>query len=268
MTAVGSTSAKAIARRRQRLQRRRRRKTLQALWRSLLLGGLTGALAWSATLPQWHLRQPSQIHIRGNQRLSDAAIRRLAAAHTGSSFLLGMEVRTLSERLEAQLPIAEATVSRQLLPPRLIVTVAERDPVAVAVPAQQPQAAVPIDARGRAFPASSDRGGGEHPELKVLGFRDRYRSQWPQLYRTLARSRVEVSALDWRQPGNLILKTALGEVHLGPYRPQRFRAQLAALARLQALPERIDYIDLQVPEAPTVRVRASANAPPPSSGPN
>lgn len=75
------------------------------------------------------------------------------------------------------------------------------------------------------------------------------KSQWPQLYEALRQSSVKVFEIDWQDKTNLILKTELGIVHLGPY-SSKFADQLATLGQMRSLPKylkgkRVAYIDLK-----------------------
>lgn len=262
-------SQNEIQTRRQQLQRRRLCGLLQTLWRSLFVSGCAGALAWTFTLPQWAISQPEQIEIAGNQFLSTPTIRELLPASEARS-LLHLEPERLAEHLQERAPIAEVRVARQLLPFSVVVEVAERPPVAATVPERNPAegerpnaANTPgfIDATGLWLPERSYR----DPDtccrelaLSIQGYQPQYRLYWSRLYGALQETPVRVTAIDWRDPTNLKLQTELGSVHLGSETSQ-FAEQLQALARLGSLPQkvppnRLAYIDLKNPDAPSVRL--------------
>lgn len=280
MTSITSVSQTELAQRRQKLRHQRRLKALQNSWRTLAVSGLAGSLAWVITLPGWVIRQPTQIAIAGNRFLSEQAIQSyLPLSYPQSLFQL--EPQTLAENLESQAPIAEATVARQLFPPRLIVQVTERYPVAVTslnltnvsaalseakTSAHRSSSVGLLDASGVWMPLESYVSLNQSfklPPLQLIGSQEQYRPYWSQIYQQISRSPVKVSEIDWRDPNNLILKTELGIVHLGPY-SSKFASQLEAVDRMRKLPEKlnskqIEYIDLKNPEAPAIQMNRSSN---------
>jgi cell division protein FtsQ len=102
------------------------------------------------------------------------------------------------------------------------------------------------------------------PPLKVIGKPESYRPSWSKLYRELKQGPpVNVSEIDWRDPANVILKTELGLVHIGPYSWQ-FSLQLKTLDRMRSLAKdsrfnQITYIDLRNPDNPIVQMTKTQN---------
>ncbi|MEB3291844.1 MAG: FtsQ-type POTRA domain-containing protein [Synechococcales bacterium] len=99
------------------------------------------------------------------------------------------------------------------------------------------------------------------PNLKVIGDPNLYRQHWNRFYPAISRSPVKIQEINWLNPNNLILKTDLGTIHVGPYGRQ-FIAQLRSLDRLRNLTSRvardqIDYINLRNPENPTVQMKTA-----------
>jgi cell division protein FtsQ len=268
MTNIASVSQAQLTTRRKKLRRERRVKSFQALWRSLFVGGMATSLVWAITLPEWVIRQPEQIVIEGNHFLSAQAIRSLLPLSYPQS-LLKVQPQALANSLESQAPIAEATVSRQLVPPGLTIQVKERKPVAIA------QAATPknaksshlnqpaglLDEEGVLMPESSYQSNSanvELPTLKVIGSSDQYRPYWSEVYQAVSHSPIKVFEIDWQDPANLILKTELGNVHFGPY-SSRFSEQLGILDRMRELPTRVSpskiaYINLKNPDFPAIQM--------------
>ncbi|PSN11485.1 cell division protein FtsQ, partial [filamentous cyanobacterium CCP5] len=71
-------------------------------------------------------------------------------------------------------------------------------------------------------------------------------------------SPVAITEIDWHDPNNLVLETALGTVYLGPYSPE-LEQQLATLDRMRNLPNQLTEtevarIDLSNPDAPSIAV--------------
>ncbi|MBE9128848.1 MULTISPECIES: cell division protein FtsQ/DivIB [unclassified Coleofasciculus] len=275
MANIASVSQAQLANRRQKLRQARRIKFFQGIWRSLLVSGMAGGLVWAITLPDWVIRQPEQIAIEGNQYLSTPAIRSLLPLSYPQS-LLRVEPQSLINSLESQAPIADATITRQLIPPRLIIQVKERQPVAIAVPIASSQAkavqSTPevgfLDEQGVWMPQSSYRAMKENvelPTLKVIGSNQHYHSYWSDVYQAVSHSPVKVLEIDWQNPGNLILKTDLGSVHLGPY-SSRLAEQLRVLDQMRELPDHIKpgqiaYIDLKNPDLPVIQMTQANETP-------
>jgi len=101
----------------------------------------------------------------------------------------------------------------------------------------------------------------EFPSLKVVGLPEQYRPYWSHLYQAVSHSPIKVAEIDCQEPANLILKTELGIVHLGPY-SSRLPEQLKVLAGMRQLPAHLNpsqlaYIDLKNPDYPSVQMNQS-----------
>ncbi len=279
MESIASVSQAQLTTRRKQLRRARRIKSFQAIWRSLFVSGMASGLVWAITLPDWVISNSEQIVIEGNHFLSAKSIRSLLPLSYPES-ILRVQPQALAKSLESQAPIAEATVTRQLLPPGLTIKVKERKPVAIA------QAANPSNAKARSATQETgllDAQGVwiseksytkleqklELPTLKVMGSSDQYLPYWSEVYQTVSHSPVKVFEIDWRNPANLILKTELGNVHLGPY-SSRLSEQLTVLDRMRELPSHIQtgkiaYINLQNPEFPAIQMEKENDTASPST---
>ncbi|HZG40555.1 MAG TPA: FtsQ-type POTRA domain-containing protein [Nodosilinea sp.] len=276
MTRVSSLSRDELKSRRKTLRRRRRISISQALWRFWALSGLTAAIFWGATRPVWLIQTPAQINVSGNHLLSDEAVQNLVPIQYPQA-LMKVEPEILARQLRDRGPITAAEVTRQLLPPRLNVHVQERVPVAVVLPVgtggsngttdtQYLQSGF-LDAHGAWMPLASFGIGSASPQLPSLqlrGIQPQYQRYWPQIYETISSSPVAITAIDWHDPNNLVLETALGTVYLGPYSPE-LEQQLATLDRMRNLPNQLTdsevaRIDLSNPDAPSVAVVEASEA--------
>ncbi|NJR64651.1 MAG: FtsQ-type POTRA domain-containing protein [Leptolyngbyaceae cyanobacterium CRU_2_3] len=275
MADIPSVSRTELAERRRQLRWQRRWRILQTSWQVVAVGGLAAGLVWVVSVPDWMLRDASQIEVEGNKFLSADTVRTLLPIKY-PQFLLTLQPKTLIQRLESQAPIAEATVSRRLFPPGLTVRIQERYPVAIvfyasptAQTASQTGATAPtpvslLDERGTVIPYESYvslNRSRQLPSLKIVGMQEQYRSQWASLYQQVSRSPVKVLEIDWREPGNLILHTELGKVYCGSY-GSRFSHQLQTLDQMRQLSEKvdlaeIDFIDLRNPQVPLVELVGS-----------
>jgi len=267
-----------LAQRRQKLRRQRRVKLVQTIWRLVAVASLAGGLLWVSTHPIWLIRDANQVKIEGNQFLPTQTVRTLLPL-TYPQSLLRVEPQAIAQQLKTKAPIADVVVSRQLFPPSLIIRIRERYPVAItlASPAdaqllnQPPPKGQPIanrvgllDENGvtisfDAFLLAEQSV--KLPQLRVIGDSQVYRPYWSTLFREVSRSPVKISEIDFQNPANLVLKTDLGLVHVGPY-GSRFPAQLKTLDRMRKLPNQINlnqiaYIDLRNPASPIVQMNTS-----------
>ncbi|MEG3839213.1 FtsQ-type POTRA domain-containing protein [Microcoleus sp. herbarium14] len=284
MASFGAVSQTELGRRRQELRRLRRARSAAVVWQMLAASAMAGGLLWWIAQPAWLIARSEQVKVEGNQWLSDKAVRSLMPLSYPQS-LWGIQPQVLAQKLESTGPIAKAKVTRNLFPPSLTVEVAERLPVAVAQPTavlrsnSDKEKVGWLDARGgwmpsESYTAASGRGaidssigpgGGQGtqpqhslPTLKVIGPLEQYRASWPKFYQGLSGLTVKVFEIDWQNPNNLILKTEIGTVHLGPYSSKTGK-QLQVLDRMRQLPKqlsssKIAYIDLKNPAEPIVHL--------------
>ena len=261
MAGIISVSQKNLAHRRQKIRRHRQIKVIQALWRTLAISGLAGGLLWVALQPIWVLNTPKQVVVKsGDQLLSEAAIQSLLVISYPQS-LWRIQPNAIANSLKQQPTIAQATVNRRLFPPGLNIEIQERLPVAIAqIPNQQSPAGL-LDASGVLIPLEKYtlvNPSIKLPNLKVIGLPEQYHSSWSQLYRSLTQSPVKIIEIDWQDPTNIILKTELGNVHLGAFSPQ-LTEQIKVLAQMRYLSAKMDfsqinYIELTNPEYPLVHM--------------
>lgn len=236
------------------------------------MAGLTAGVVWLVSIPDWMLRDPRQIVIEGNKSLSPDMIRAMVAINYPQS-VLSLQPEAIAKQLEAETPIADAVVTRRMFPPGIIVQIQERQPIATVYGSSTSPSTLSNKSFEHLFPvALLDESGvwipyekfaalnqsQKLPPLKVIGIQKQYRPQWVDLYQTISRSPIKISAIDWREPSNLILHTDLGIVHCGPF-GSRFSEQLTTLDRMRKLPDKIDtkqiaYIDLSNPDTPMIEL--------------
>jgi cell division protein FtsQ len=282
MTDISSISSDELTQRRRQLRRQRRARFLQTSWQIVSMTGITVGVIWLVTLPDWMLRDPSQIVIEGSKSLSPDVIRAMLPI-TYPQSVLALQPEALARQLEAEAPIANATVTRRMFPPGVSIHIQERRPVAVVYADPHTSETLPrdksfehlfiialLDDQGTWIPYEQYAALNQSqklPKLKVIGIQEHNRTQWVSLYETLSRSPIKVTTLDWREPSNLILHTDLGLVHFGPF-GTRFSEQLKVLDQMRKLPdsvesEKIAYIDLSNPDMPMLELTAGAVKPSP-----
>ncbi|MFM2122332.1 MAG: hypothetical protein RLZZ589_769 [Cyanobacteriota bacterium] len=244
--------------RRKQLRQQRRRERLQQLWRILVLSGVAGGLSWALLRQGWVLRSPSQIEVVGSRQVSREQVIREGQLQLPLQ-LLQLKPQALAEKLSAGLPVEQVQVSRLMLPPRLRITLIDREAVARAERrGNRGLERGYVDRLGNWMTSRQQQGGvgSAAPQVQVLGWQDRLR---PQLALVLAEQGRLGSALQqvrFEPNGSLWLRTAaLGDVHLGPP-DQRLPRRLEVLRHLSAhLPGQIrslkvQSIDLSDPEQP------------------
>ncbi|QLE42517.1 FtsQ-type POTRA domain-containing protein [Nostoc sp. C052] len=262
MAGIISVSRTDLAQRRQKLRRQRQMKIIQAIWRTFAITGLAGGLLWVAIQPVWMLKAPKQIVMKsGNKLLSDQTTQSLLALSYPQS-LWRIEPSAIANSLKKQPTIAQAIVRRRLFPPGLIIEIQERVPVAVTQTRGNNKVTIGLlDASGAWMPLekyTSLNPTKKLPNLRVIGSPKQYCSYWTQLHEAVSRSPVKVMEINCQNPTNLILKTELGNVHLGVPGPQ-LSEQIKVLAQMRPLATKfnsgqIEYIDLKNPEYPLVQM--------------
>lgn len=269
MQRISPVSKTAVTQRTRKLRRQRGGKAFNLIWRSLWVFILAGGLLWLLTQPNWVIYQPEQVIIRGNQFFSAPAIRSLLPLKYPQS-LLKLQPEMIATQLEAQGPIAEAIVTRNLLPPSLTVEIKERRPVAISIPnpadifsrdkSRLNLATTEglIDETGVWMPRDSYAALGlPLPSLRVIGLNSEVHPHWQEMYQILSKSPAQITEIDCRNPSNLILTTSLGKVHLGRY-GNNFAQQIRILETMQRIPQQLKgiqvaYIDLRDIDRPQIR---------------
>ncbi len=244
--------------RRRQLRQERRRERLKHLWRIAVFSGGAAGLGWLLLQQGWVLRSAAQIEVIGSKQIDAARVIQEGELKLPQP-LLTLHPQALTERLYEGLPVEQVQVSRLMLPPRLRITLVEREAVAKAQ--RRTNRGVEqgyVDRFGHWMTTRQQRGSGPTrlPSVKVLGWQERLRrplaavlAQQDQLGSTLLQVRFEPD-------GNLWLRTAaLGDVHLGPA-DEQLEQRLAMLRHLSGhLPSqikdlKIQSIDLSDPNQP------------------
>ncbi len=299
MAGILSVSRANLAQRRQKLRRQRQIKIIQTIWRTVAVTGLTSTLFWVVIQPMWVLKDSAQIIIKSGdskarprtQVLTPKDIYSLLGLSSPQS-LWRVEPSLIADSLRKQPNIAQATVSRRLLPPGLIIEIQERIPVAIAQKTQDQTVTSCIltswstgkpsevkscvqnssvankqnelgllDASGVWMPLSryiSINPKVKLPQLLVIGSTTQYNQFWTQIYEAISQSSLKVTEINFQDPTNVTLKTELGNVYLGSP-SNRLTEQIQALVQMRHLPHEvnpgnIDYIDMKNPAIPLVQM--------------
>ena len=274
--------------RRRQLRQQRRQERLRQLWRITLFSAAAAGLGWGLLREGWVLRNPDQIEVLGSSQVSREQVIREAQLRLPQP-LLSLKPQELAQRLAAGLPVEQVQVSRLMLPPRLRISLVEREAVAQAQRrSSKGMERGYVDRLGNWMTSRQKRGSGANrtPQVLVMGWQERLRAplaevmaQEDQLGSTLQQVRFEPN-------GSLWLRTAaLGDVHLG-LPDESLSRRLDVLRHLSThLPKqiktlKIQSIDLSDPEQPELglpgkgrlsiaalqKATAQANRPKPASG--
>jgi len=274
--------------RRRQLRQQRRQERLRQLWRISLFSAAAAGLGWGLLQQGWVLRNPDQIEVIGSSQVSREQVIREAQLRLPQP-LLGLKPQELAQRLSAGLPVEQVQVSRLMLPPRLRISLVEREAVAQAQRrSRKGMERGYVDRLGNWMTSRQQRSSGVNrtPQVMVMGWQERLRAplaeviaQQDQLGSTLQQVRFEPN-------GSLWLRTAaLGDVHLG-LPDERLSRRLDVLRHLSThLPKqiktlKIQSIDLSDPEQPELglpgkarlsiaalqKAAAQGNRPTPSAG--
>jgi cell division protein FtsQ len=239
--------------RRRQLRQERRIHTLKVLWQVLLLGAIGGGVTWSMTQPDWIIRKPQQVSISGNQSLTENAVRNMLGLRYPAS-LLQIEPQELHSRLLAQGSVVNATVHRELLPPRLRVQVRDRLPVATVDRSINNKITKGLlDETGHWLPRNSYRlTASQMPKLHLVA--NESCPGWTELYRAVQQSPVQVSEIDCQDTLHLSLKTEIGTVRVGEFDRTKIYKQLQKAHELrnwqQSTTLKNAIVDLENPQSP------------------
>jgi cell division protein FtsQ len=116
--------------RRRQLKRQRRSQFWKATWRTSALLGFTFGLGWFFNKSEWQIQKASQVEILGNRQLSAQALETFLPL-TFPTSLLRVKPAEIKAMLEHNTHVGEVSVYRQLFPPRIVVQLQERPPVAL-----------------------------------------------------------------------------------------------------------------------------------------
>ncbi|MCP9774086.1 FtsQ-type POTRA domain-containing protein [Cyanobium sp. WAJ14-Wanaka] len=256
-----------------RMQRRSER--LRNLWRLLVFTSIAGGLAYGLLRQGWILNGPAQVEVVGSQQVDAAQVIRAADLHFPQP-LLGLQPKQIASAIAAALPVEQVQVTRLMAPPRLRVTVVDREAVARAE--RQSARGLEqgyVDRLGNWMSTRQGQGSkGPSPEqLQVRGWQARLRPALAMMLERRQSLGADLQEIRFEPGGSLWLKSAsLGEVRLGPIDGQLNR-RLEVLQQLgQQLPAKVKgrkviSIDLSDPEQPELGLPAAAGTGT-ASGPN
>ena len=227
-----------------------RRLSRLAVWRSGLITCCALALGLSATLPYWKIKHQSQIQLDGKLVSSETIYKVLNFPYP--QFIWTINGSNFAQKLESIPSVQAARINKQIIPPKLIINLQERIPVAIATSRGKVGF---LDIRGEWVAQEFYNNINSNftlPELTVLNYQYSDRQTWIAIYQLISLyPELEINEIQWDNSG-LFIQTKLGRVFLGT-NSVRLEQQFNILLKLQNLPEHIDnseiaYIDLSNPQ--------------------
>ena len=237
--------------RRRELKRQRQSHFWKATWRTTATLGFTLGLGWLFNKPGWQITKASQVSISGNTQISSQALETFLPLAFPTSLLRAKpgEIKTM---LEQNTHADQVLVNRQLFPPRILVRIQERPPVALttcpncllvvqnpSVPAQPitigPSDLWLMDDRGIPLPYESYPKLGQSskaPDLMVTGY---------------------LKPLDARQAKVVSLKNIAGHPTLVNVDPILQNGWKSVYGPIHSSPVKIQQIDWQNPSNLTLK---------------
>jgi cell division protein FtsQ len=230
--------------RRRQLKRQRQSKIWKSTWRTTATLGFALGLGWLFREPGWQITKASQVAIAGNTQVSTQTLETFLPL-TFPTSLLRAEPGTIKTMLERNTHADRVSVNRQLFPPRILVQIQERPPVAITpcpnclLVVQNPASSQPItigpsdlwliDDRGIPLPYGSYPKLGrtsKAPDLTVTGY---------------------LKPLDARQAKAVSLKNTPGQPTLVAVDSDLQKAWTSVYDPIRRSPVKIQQIDWQKP---------------------
>lgn len=222
-----------------------------ALWRSCALGFCAISVFLVFNLPYWQIQYQSQIEVNGNKLTSKEFVFS-TLNFSYPQYIWTINGVNLAHEIESIPSIAAVRINKSIIPPKLIVSLQEKEPVAVATFAGKVGF---LDISGHWIAQRFyDNMAADLalPKLKVVNYRPEYRPSWLRIYELILRySELQVTELHWGQSSDLFLYTKIGKVFLGSDRSQ-LKQQFKTMLKLKKLPDyiegsKVSYIDLSNP---------------------
>jgi cell division protein FtsQ len=223
-----------------------------ALWRSCLLVSCILSLGFLSVLPLWKIKDQDQIMLNGQKKVAPETVYNVLK-FPYPQLIWVVDISSLTQKVESIPSVEAAGINRQILPPRLIISLQERVPVALAISKGRMGF---LDVGGK-WVAQEFYTNIEHnfnlPKLVVHNYQSRHQKSWITLYELISLyPELKIKEIQWNHLGNLFLQTKMGRVSLGT-NPSRLEKQFEIMLKLQNLGDRINinqiaYIDLSNPD--------------------
>ncbi|MGB5634831.1 MAG: FtsQ-type POTRA domain-containing protein [Waterburya sp.] len=223
-----------------------------SLWRACLLICCTMSLSLLATLPYWQVKHKTQIKISGEKLVSENTIySTLNFAYP--QFIWAVNGLNLAQKIESIPSVAVAKVNRRIIPPRIIISLQEKNPVAIAT--FQGKVGF-LDFQGEWIALNfygNVNADYPLPKIKVINYEMQFSKDWSKIYELISLyPELKISEVHWNQSSSVFLQTKIGQVFLGS-ELSRLEQQFKIMTKLKNLPNHLEsseiaYIDLSNPD--------------------
>ncbi|BAZ45435.1 polypeptide-transport-associated domain protein FtsQ-type [Chondrocystis sp. NIES-4102] len=222
-----------------------------SLWRTCLLITSAICLCLLPTLPYWQIKYPSQIQINGEKLVGKRTIY-TALSFDYPQFIWLVNGLNLTRKIQLIPSIETVNITKQIIPPHLIISLQEKKPVAIAT-YQEKIGFLAIDGQwiDQQFYENINVNSAL-PKLQVLNYQSRHQDHWKSIYQLISlHPELKITTVQWDENSNLYLYTKIGKVFLGSDLSQ-LEKQFKIMLKLQNLPSYVDnskiaYIDLSNP---------------------
>ena len=227
------------------------RLTRLSFWRACLMISCATGLGLLATIPNSQIKRASQIEVDGERLVSENTIRQ-ALKFSYPQFIWSINGIDLARKIESIPSVKAVKVSKQIIPPKINISLQEKTPVALAT--SQGQVGFLSDRGEWIEQKFYDNTNLDLPlpKLKVINYQPRLSSIWREIYQlSLLYPELKITEVHWREGDRIFLKAKIGQVLLGS-ETSRLEQQFQTISKLKNLSDRVDteeiaYIDLSNP---------------------
>jgi len=227
------------------------RLTRLSFWRACFMVGCATGLSLAATLPNSQIKNKSQIDVNGERLVSENSIRQ-ALRFDYPEFIWSINGMDLARKIESVPSVKAVKVSKQIIPPRIIVSLQEKVPVALATSGGEVGF---LNAEGEWIAQKYYDNTNLDlplPKLKAINYQSGFKLTWSKIYElNLIYPELKITEVHWREGGGIFLQTKIGQVFLGSEN-SRLEQQFKTISKLKNLANKVDaeeiaYIDLSSP---------------------
>lgn len=228
-----------------------------AIWRSSIVALCTVSLFLIGIMPYWQIRHQSQVQVRGN-RLVNTNFIYSTLNFEYPQFIWTINGTILAHRIDSIPSINVARINKIAFPPKLIIELQEKIPVAIAIYSGEVGF---LDLSGQWIAQKFYNNINKNfalPKLKVINYKPQHQQKWRELYELISLySELNITEVQWTESNDLILSTKIGRVFLGS-NFALLNKQFTKMTELLDLPnhvknQKIDRIDLSNPNSSIIQ---------------
>lgn len=228
-----------------------------AIWRSGIVALFTVGVFLLTILPYWQIQHQSQIQVKGNRLVSNTFIYSTLNFEY-PQFIWTINGSNLAKKIESLPSIDAIRINKNAIPPKLIITLQEKQPFAIAISSGDVGF---LDLSGSWIAQKFYDNINEDfalPTIKVINYKPEYQQKWRSLCRLISLySELNITEVQWSEHSDLLLSTKIGKVFLGS-NSALLRKQFTTMLELLDLEgydkkSKIAYIDLSNPKSSIIQ---------------